>query len=236
VTPDTEVAAFGKALAFATPGRTSMFSRVLCMTDAARLGDVLTWYQARAVTPRFELCPHNAEPGLREALTARGFVHSSAAPYRRRLYALLTDIVESEETVEVRRVTPEDFETWLAIDEALFPGGDPRVRRAQILATFEAPRMQRFIAYVDGKPAALGRAEILDGVAMLNGAGTLEACRRRGCQRSLTARRLRVLRELGCDLVTCLVQPGSDSERNVRRAGLTRHSDREPWLPQNARD
>jgi hypothetical protein len=73
---------------------------------------------------------------------------------------------------------------------------------------------------------------MFDGVAYLNGASTLNAYRRRGCQRSLAIRRVRVVRALGCDLITGLAAPDSDSERNMRRAGLTEHSDREPWLPQ----
>lgn len=228
---ETRVLSRGSARAFITE-RTHipMFNRVLAMTpdDLPHLPEILALFAERAIPPRFDLCPVSGGREVAEVLSLHGLANSDGDFHKRRLFVAPSDVEAAEENVEVRALSRELVPSWLAIDEAVWPGarGD---RRAKLEATFEAPRFRRFLAFIDGVPVALGRLEIIDGVAMLNGAGTIPERRRRGCQRSLTSRRVRAAQSLGCDVITSLVTPGSRSEKNLTGSGLVEQADREIW-------
>jgi hypothetical protein len=211
-----------------------MFNRVLAFTESAlpSLDEILDWYAAQGIPARFDLCPHAASSEVTNALTARGLVANPGEFYRRRLWASPGDItppvVPSEIVIE--ELCEKYVPSWLAVDEAVWPGkrGD---REAKLRAVLGAPRFRRFLAFIDDTAVALARLEVIDGVAVLNGAGTLVEYRLRGCQSALTSRRIRFAQGLGCDAITSLVHAGSQSEKNLRRSGLTNRADRDVWMP-----
>ncbi len=59
-----------------------------------------------------------------------------------------------------------------------------------------------------------------DGIALLCGASTLPAHRRRGVQAALLHARLAHARAAGCELAVVTTQPGSKSQQNVQRLGF----------------
>jgi GNAT superfamily N-acetyltransferase len=61
---------------------------------------------------------------------------------------------------------------------------------------------------------------VLGSTAMLGGAATLPAFRRRGVQRALIEARLAVAARAGCELAIVTADPGSSSARNVERTGF----------------
>jgi GNAT superfamily N-acetyltransferase len=65
-----------------------------------------------------------------------------------------------------------------------------------------------------------GSLYLHDGVALLCGAATLPAHRRRGVQAALLQARLAHARAMGCELAVVTTQPGSKSQQNVQRAGF----------------
>jgi GNAT superfamily N-acetyltransferase len=77
-----------------------------------------------------------------------------------------------------------------------------------------------FAASVDGTLAATGVLAMHGGIALLAGASTRPAWRRRGAQSALLAARLRQARRAGCDLAMICARPGSDSHRNAERRGF----------------
>lgn len=77
-----------------------------------------------------------------------------------------------------------------------------------------------FAARIEGQMAATGVLAIHDGVALLAGASTRPAFRRRGAQNALLAARLRHARAAGCDIAMICARPGSDSQRNAERRGF----------------
>jgi GNAT superfamily N-acetyltransferase len=83
-----------------------------------------------------------------------------------------------------------------------------------------APQVECYLARVNGAVAGGGTIILRDGVAGLFGASTLQAYRNRGVQTALLRRRIMRAAEAGCDLVVCLAQPGSSSQRNVVRHGF----------------
>jgi len=58
------------------------------------------------------------------------------------------------------------------------------------------------------------------GIALLCGAGTLPAHRRRGVQAAMLLRRLSAAAQAGCDLAVVTTLPGSKSQQNVQRLGF----------------
>lgn len=77
-----------------------------------------------------------------------------------------------------------------------------------------------FLAELDGRAVATGALAMHDGVAILAGASTIPAERKRGAQRALLEARLQYAFEHGCDLATMGAQPGSASQRNAERQGF----------------
>lgn len=77
-----------------------------------------------------------------------------------------------------------------------------------------------FAAECDGVIAAAGVLAVHDGVALLAGASTRPAFRRRGAQSALLRARLRQARNEACDLVMMCAAPGSASQRNAERRGF----------------
>ena len=79
---------------------------------------------------------------------------------------------------------------------------------------------QCFLIEHDGAPAAAGVLAIHEGVAVLAGASTRPAHRRKGAQLALLAARLAEARRRGCDLAMMCARPGSASQRNAERHGF----------------
>jgi GNAT superfamily N-acetyltransferase len=59
-----------------------------------------------------------------------------------------------------------------------------------------------------------------DGIALLAGASTKPAHRRKGAQLALLGARLAAARRHGCDLAVMAARPGSASQRNAERHGF----------------
>jgi hypothetical protein len=105
--------------------------------------------------------------------------------------------------------------------------GDPPVtqeRRAAMLAEVSRPieetRECRVVAYAGTSPVAMGGLQVVDGVARLWGAATLEAARGRGAYRAVLLRRLAEARGLGATLALVHARIGT-SGPIVHRSGFT---------------
>ncbi len=77
-----------------------------------------------------------------------------------------------------------------------------------------------FLAELEGRAIGAAALHIHEGVALLAGASTIPAARRRGGQRALLAARLRFALAQGCDLAMMGAAPGSASQRNAERQGF----------------
>ena len=76
------------------------------------------------------------------------------------------------------------------------------------------------IAVIDGKPVGAGSVMLLGATAVLGGAATLPAFRRRGIQRMLIEARLAIAARAGCTLAIVTADPGGSSGRNAERTGF----------------
>jgi len=86
-----------------------------------------------------------------------------------------------------------------------------------------------FLALRHATPVAAGSLCLGGGVALLAGACTVPEARKLGAQRALLDHRLRHAAELGCDVASMCVQPGSASQRNAERHGFRIAYTRTKW-------
>jgi GNAT superfamily N-acetyltransferase len=86
-----------------------------------------------------------------------------------------------------------------------------------------------FLAELDGNPVAAGALNITNGVALLAGASTIPALRRRGAQLALLEARLAYAAARGIDLAMIVTLPGSASQRNAERRGFRPVYTRAKW-------
>lgn len=84
-----------------------------------------------------------------------------------------------------------------------------------------ADGFRRYGARLDGAAAGAATMRLDDGVALLCGATTVAAARRRGVQAALLTARLRDAARAACTLAVVTTAPGSLSQRNVERQGFT---------------
>jgi len=132
--------------------------------------------------------------------------------------------------VEVRPSGEEEFESWLDVvldgfahpDTQGVPWHDelPREVMAGAGRDFSAVGGIRYIALRDGVIAGGARLRVADGVALLAGATTSAAHRRRGVQTALLSARLADAAAAGCDIAVVTTGPGSKSQQNVQRQGF----------------
>lgn len=133
--------------------------------------------------------------------------------------------------VEVRPVEPGEGREWAEIvargfieqPEFVPAGSDLKLDETFIrllMAGSEAKDYCSFAASLAGQMIGGGSLFIHDGVAMLNGASTLAAFRRRGAHSALHFARLAYALSAGCNLARVVTQPGSISQRNAERRGF----------------
>lgn len=113
-------------------------------------------------------------------------------------------------------IQPElDPQRWAELSAQGFDGGLEIMQ-----AVAQAEETHLFTAYLDALPAATAALSLTAGVAAFHGTSTLAAFRGRGAQTALLAYRLHAAKELGADLATVFVTPGTASERNIERSGF----------------
>jgi GNAT superfamily N-acetyltransferase len=124
--------------------------------------------------------------------------------------------------LQVRAVEKEDREIWA---RTVAQGWSELAEFSDVMLEFARVSAHRengvpFLVELDGQPIASGDLAIHDGVALLAGASTIAAWRRRGAQNALLESRLQYATKAGCDLAMFGAEPGSASQRNAERQGF----------------
>ncbi|MBO9532422.1 MAG: GNAT family N-acetyltransferase [Solirubrobacteraceae bacterium] len=192
-------------------------------TDA-ELARVEAEFGARGAAVTIELATL-AGPQLGERLTARGYRLIGVEDV---LGVALPAAVTQPASVDV--AVTDDLDAWidadvrgtLAADADGVPNHDDFAADAITTALREllAAGTQPYLATRGGVPAGAGSLRLAGRIAQLTGASTIPAHRREGVQTALLAARLRDAHAAGCEIAVVTTQPGSTSQRNVRRAGF----------------
>lgn len=186
-------------------------------------------YDARNAPLQVELSTL-ADPPVGEALTARGY---RLAGFENVLVRRLDgDDGPAVGAVAVSPVAEDESRAWIAAVATAFlhpdtfdgPAPHESFNRAALERAYEqfgaVPGAVRLLARLDGEVAGGASLYVHEGVALMAGAGTLPAFRRRGVQAALLAARFARARQLGCEWAVVTTAPGSKSQQNVQRAGF----------------
>jgi GNAT superfamily N-acetyltransferase len=221
----------GGVAAFARPG--SPLDKVAGVgfagpLDERALGEVEAAYAERETPVRFELSTLG-EPSIPALLTRRGYV------------------LEGHEHVLGRSLPAGPAPAHLDLQVVLSPSNELTLWLDTVMEGFEHPDQQgvassesyprdlveatlrdmdgcdgllRYLAWRRGSVAGGASLRLHDGVAILCGAATLPAHRRRGVQTALLAARLEEAGGKGGDLAVVTTQPGSKSQENAQKQGF----------------
>ncbi|HXM92742.1 MAG TPA: GNAT family N-acetyltransferase [Candidatus Dormibacteraeota bacterium] len=179
------------------------------------------FYRSRGEAVRVESCPL-ADLSLFEQFGRRGYrVTEFSSVMARTMPTQMT--MENWDApaggVTIEKVEEEHFELWTFTVAQGFAEHYPVTQELlNVMKMFaQGASAECYLARIDGKVAGGATLAVRDGVAGLFGASTLPAFRNRGVQTALLRTRLARAAAAGCDLAVSLAQPGSASERNIRR-------------------
>ncbi|HXM55918.1 MAG TPA: GNAT family N-acetyltransferase [Candidatus Dormibacteraeota bacterium] len=190
--------------------------------DAELVPAIVEHYRSAGCGPWFELMPEREFGRLAGALSAAGGRHTEFfTMLEQDLPAAPGPAPEPPVGVEIAEVGPGD-EDFIHV---LPTGHDvpaehlaDAIDRTRHQARVEDAR--RYVASVDGTPAAAAVLLVVGELAYLANASTLPAWRRRGCQGALIRRRLADAAGAGCRRACVIAAWASQSHANLAAAGF----------------
>lgn len=177
-------------------------------------------YHSRGAAAKIVVCPL-ADDSLFLRLNQRGY---RLAEFEQVMVRALDDDASPphDSGIEITAIGREEDDRYMAAVGPNFT--EDGILTPDLREMMEASLRMRcatsFLAACGGVDAGGGSLLIHEGLAMLAGASTLPAFRNRGVQAALLDARLRVAREVGCDLAVIGAKPGSGSQRNAERNGF----------------
>jgi GNAT superfamily N-acetyltransferase len=206
---------------------------VALFTPAAAddLAALEAFFTQRGAETALEVCPL-ADPALLPLLAERGY---RAVEWSTVLVQPLDGLPVApvrRTTPTVRPIAPSERDAWAAASAEGW-GATPDLAafmRDFGRLTAAAAGMTCFVAEEDETILGTAGLAIHGQVALLTGASTRPAWRRRGAQRALLAARLAHAAAAGCTLAMMGAAPGSTSQANAEREGFRTVYTRTKWV------
>lgn len=207
-------------------------ARGLSLADRGTLGDLVAFYRETGQHLRVELWAQDDVPDLRRLLQAEGLAPTTAtvalsAPSCASPPSLPTGV----QVDQVDGTDPRYLD--VLVDGYQVPPEDRDLRR-MLAIEHSTPGLCRYLATVDGQPAAAAALFPHSGWSVLVGAATLPAFRRRGAQSALISRRLSDASATSSTVVVTAAKE-SASHANLERLGFTVRNVRTLWQPPDER-
>lgn len=249
----TSCANFVTARAIAAPGCTSEWRRIdgaFVVADGptspltqtfglglfeppsdAGLAEIEAFYDERQLPVAHEVSAL-AEPSLLPLLDTRGYrlIELTSVMYR----PIDRDMPAGHQTdraVTARAAQDGEHDVWAATAAkgwSEFPELEPFLRDIAQVNRHNRSAVA-FLAELDGEPIAAGALYLAANIAVLAGASTAPAFRRRGAQQALLECRLQYAARHGCDLAMMGARPGTASQHNGERNGFRIAYTRMKW-------
>jgi ribosomal protein S18 acetylase RimI-like enzyme len=201
--------------------------------DARHLESMCAFFTDAALLPLIEVWAGDASASLGLRLARADFY---AAEVNTTLHAWPGQSPPATAThpgIEIREITPDDDDTvYLA---TLFSGYEltaeaDSTQRVMMAIEHRSPRLRRYLAYVDDRPAAAAALYTVRQRSYLAGAATIPGMRNLGCQSALIRQRLHDAAATS-PYVTVTTAFGSPSQANLQRLGFTIVHTRTLWRP-----
>lgn len=179
-----------------------------------------THFRDRGLPGRAYMSPY-AHPALFRELGRRGWFVEGWMQMLVREVASGDDDLPWIPDVDVEVVDGDRRAEWaLEMAEAFYAPKQPDPGAVAMYEGFAvAPGVVLYRATVDGEPAGAAAMAFRKGWATVIAAATRPRFRRRGVHRALLTRRLADAADRGARFTVYACDPGSDSQRNARRAG-----------------
>lgn len=198
--------------------------------DIDHLEAICSFFTDAAVPPLIEVWAGDASATLGRRLARAGFY---AAEVNVTLHARPSGSASTaapEPAIEIREVAPSDVDVYL---NTLFDGyglstNVASPQRTMMAIEHRSPRLRRYLAYLDGQPAAAAALYTTEHASYFAGAATLPSARNRGCQSALIRRRLT---DAPAHQITVTTAFGSPSQANLQRLGFSIVHTRTLWRP-----
>ena len=187
--------------------------------DPAVSASVVHTMRAEGRAPLLEVDAATISDATRASLGALGLRLRWVNVELRRDLQTPIDVATNRDVV-VRRVRDGEAEAVGVLAREAFgqpPPGLPRIDGEHVrkawMAYCRSPDVRVFLAEVDGAPRAMGFSLIDGDLAFVDGAATLAAYRRKGCQAALLACRLEDARAAGAAVAVTRTAEGSASAK-----------------------
>lgn len=185
---------------------------------AADLDRLESFFHLRGSAVVIDLCTL-ADSNSLEMLHERGYVIREISNVLVRRLDLAEEFVGSPE-ITVVAAAAQEYPAWARLVMQGFSGQDDVPEEHVAMMTSANPWPEAFFGIRNGSRGAAAAMDVHEGLATFFGDATLVSARGQGLQLALIRHRLRRAAELGCDLATAAVVPGSISHRNYERAGF----------------
>ncbi len=187
------------------------------------LHEMLAFYNDHGLHPALEVWAGDSDAGLHRDLLDAGLVpgrptailHARPSPVQASGSVTVHEIDDDERYMEIL------YQGYGVDSEAI-------EFRTMLSIEHHTRGIRRYIAFVEGHPAAAGALFTHEGTSYLAGAATLPAYRRHGCQGALITRRLSDAAE-DSDLAVVTVAFASPSHDNLARLGFQTTHTRTVW-------
>jgi GNAT superfamily N-acetyltransferase len=196
---------------------------------AAALDTIEQFFISRGAVPVHEVSPLAGVATL-DLLCARGYRPIEISSVLRR--SVTVPAGTSDDSVTVRVAAAREVDLWARLSAGGWAGEQVELQaliESFGKVAFTCDHSVNFIAELDGEPGAAGTLCLHEGVALLGGASTVPAMRRRGLQAALLQARMRYAFEHGCDLAMMVTEAGSQSQRNAERQDFRIAYTRTKW-------
>jgi GNAT superfamily N-acetyltransferase len=229
--PGAAIARFGSVVATRLPTLADQApynkARQFSLGDAHVLADIVAFYDEVGIRSSVEVLEPDTTGELGEQLGAAGF---SPIADGITLHVTPTGVFPIHVSgVEIREVGRAEQDRYI---EVLIDAYELPARASALRQMFAhehtGPGLRRYLAWIDGAPAAAAALYTRDGTGLFAGAATLPAFRRHGCQSALIARRLADA-AADSDLVVVTAAAGSASQENLARHGFETTHHRTLW-------
>ncbi len=230
-----EVARWGRTVGLRVPGLREIGAynkaRGVNEDDLGRLDEVREFFTAAGIVPTLEVWAGDASDRLGAALARRGLYAGVVTATLHADPAGRSGEGRARGAVTVEELdAADDGARYLATLWAGYGFGGAPALSTMVRAEHDPAVVRRYLARVDGRPAAAAALFTHPDGVLLSGAATLPEHRGRGCQSALIERRLADA-AAHTDLAVVTVAYGSPSHANLERAGFRITHTRTAWRP-----
>lgn len=192
VFPGSATRRFGRVVATRLPALPEALpynkARGYSSDDRHAFGDIVAFYAETGQRASVEVWAEDATGDLHRALRAEGLAPSRpTVALHAHLSGTASEPAAGVEVMEIDRSGTRYLDVLLG---GYGVGPDAGDLRRMIAIEHETPGLRRYVATVDGEPAAAAALFTSDGTSLFAGAATLPRFRHRGCQTALITRRL----------------------------------------------